>query len=73
MAEGKKSDPTISTASIDKTQYPEGTHPARPASEVTHSATNITYKDNPDKPDPTTVAQIAEIPENFPGQGAPKE
>lgn len=50
------SDPTITSASSG-VEYPEGTHPARPASEVTHSATNLEYRDMQDKPDPTTVAQ----------------
>jgi hypothetical protein len=68
----KKSDPTIKSGTTGP-EYPEGTHPVRSASEVTHSATNITYKDNPDKPDPTTVAQIAEIPPEFPGQGVAVE
>lgn len=58
MAETKK-DPTISSRSVERSPgYPEGTHPARPASEVTHSAANKQYRDNPDKPDPTTVAQV---------------
>lgn len=45
--------------------YPEGTHPARPASDVTHSGDRIEYSDNPDKPDPTSVAQVADIPEDW--------
>lgn len=64
----KKSDPTVSSASVDSTAYPEGTHPARPVSEVTHSADRIKYSENPDKPDASSVAQIADIPEDFPGQ-----
>lgn len=66
MADSKRSgrssqsdDPTIrSGTAVD--EYPEGTHPARSVSEVTHSATNLKYEDMPDdqKPDPTTVAQV---------------
>lgn len=63
----KKKDPTITSDSVVG-GYPEGTHPARSASEVTHSADRIKYSDNPDKPDPSSVAQIAEIPDDFPGQ-----
>jgi hypothetical protein len=53
----KKSDPTIKSTTGGP-EYPEGTHPARPASEVTHSASNWEYKDNPDKPDATSIAQV---------------
>lgn len=53
----KKSDPTVTSATTGDA-YPEGTHPARPASEVEHAADRRTYKDNPDKPDPTTIAQV---------------
>ena len=63
----EKQDPTISSRSV-AAGYPEGTHPARKASEVTHSATNLKYSDMEDKPDPTTVAQTVEIPPEFPGQ-----
>lgn len=61
-----KKDPTVTT-DTGGDAYPEGTHPARPASEVTHSAARITYRDNPDKPDPSSVAQLADIPDDFPG------
>jgi hypothetical protein len=56
----KKDDPTVSSDAVDSTEYPEGTHPARSASEVTDSAENIKYADMPDsdKPDPSTVAQV---------------
>lgn len=64
----KKEDPTV-TSDAGGDAYPEGTHPARPVSEVTTSADRITYADNPDKPDPSSVAQIAQIPDDFPGQG----
>lgn len=66
MAE-KKSDPTV-TSKITGPEYPEGTHPARSASEVTYSADSIKYRDNPDKPDASSVAQLADIPEGWPGQ-----
>ena len=66
MAE-KKSDPTIKSGAASD-PYPEGTHPARPASETEHAASKLKYADNPDKPDPTTVAQIQEVPDDWPGQ-----
>jgi hypothetical protein len=54
-----KKDPTVSSDSVVGSDYPEGTHPARPASEVTTSAVNLSYRDLSDeqKPDPSTVAQ----------------
>lgn len=67
MAVNKKADPTV-TSEMTGPAYPEGTHPARPASEVTHSAGNIKYRENPDKPDSSSIAQIAEIPKDWPGQ-----
>lgn len=66
MADSKKKDDPTITSTDGGTDFPEGTHPARPVSEVTHSAERISYKDNPDKPDKTSVAQLAEIPEDFP-------
>jgi hypothetical protein len=52
----KKNDPTVtSDATADA---PEGSHPARPVDEAADAASNKKYKDNPDKPDPTTVAQV---------------
>jgi hypothetical protein len=62
---GPKDPTVVSTASGP--EYPEGTHPVRPASETTYSADNIKYRDNPDKADPTAVAQIADIPDGWPG------
>ena len=56
MAE-KKSDPTVKSTPTGP-DYPEGTHPLRPLSEQVDAATNKSYKDNPDKPDPTTIAQV---------------
>jgi len=62
-------DPVVSSDSVEAAPaYPEGTHPARSPEEVTHSASRITYRDNPDKPDASSVAQLAEIPEDFPAQ-----
>jgi hypothetical protein len=66
MASSKK-DPTVTGASVGA-EYPEGTHPARSPSEVTHSGDRIKYSDNPDKPDASSIAQVAEIPDDFPGQ-----
>ena len=52
----KKNDPTVtSDATADA---PEGSHPARPVDEAADAASSKKYKDNPDKPDPTTVAQV---------------
>lgn len=58
MATAKKKDPTV-TSDMAGDAYPEGTHPARPASEVTHSADNWEYQDMPadSKPDASTIAQ----------------
>lgn len=58
MAE--KKDPTIKTADLSGGQYPEGTHPPRPTEETEFSPDRFVYKDNPDKPDPSSVAQIVE-------------
>ena len=66
MAAKKNDDPTVSSTS--SAAEAEGTHPARPASEVTHSADRISYRDNDDKPDKSSVAQLADIPDDFPGQ-----
>lgn len=66
MPQPKKTDPTMTSATGEA--YPEGTHPARAPSDVTHSATKIKYRENPDKPDETSVAQVADIPEGWPGQ-----
>lgn len=61
-----QSDPTITSSSrAAGDPYPEGTHPARPASEVHHSVTRIDYRENPDKPDKTSVAQVADIPDDW--------
>lgn len=66
-----RTDPTISTSTMAAGDpYPEGTHPVRSASETTHSATRIEYRDATDdeKPDPTSIVQYAEIPDDMPGQ-----
>lgn len=51
-------DPVISSESAAAVEYPEGTHAALPASEVTHSAAALKYEDRADKPDPSTIAQV---------------
>lgn len=67
MTKKDEKDPTV-TSTLSGPEYPGGTHAARPVSEVTHSADRLKYRDAPDKPDPSTVAQVADIPEDFPGQ-----
>jgi hypothetical protein len=47
-----KADPTI-TSNKTGPAYPEGTHPVRAP-----SGPERVYKDNADKPDPSTVAQV---------------
>jgi hypothetical protein len=64
--EASRSDPTI-TSKVTGPEYPEGTHPARSPVDVTHSVEKIDYRENPDKPDKTSVAQLADIPEGWPG------
>lgn len=61
-----QADPTV-TSAVKGPEFPEGTHPARSPSEVTHSAERIRYRDMEDKPDSTSVAQVADIPEGWPG------
>lgn len=60
MATTKKSDPTV-TSDVTGSAYPEGTHPALPPSETEFSPDRFVYKDNPDKPDPSSIAQIVEV------------
>ena len=67
-----KADPTISTTTMSAGDpYPEGTHPARPVSEVSHGAVKLegSYRDLPDdeKPDSSSIAQVQDIPEGWPG------
>lgn len=65
-AEPASADPVLSTDALDEEiVWPEGTHPALSPGETHHSVERLTYKDNPDKPDPSTVAQIVEIPEDW--------
>lgn len=59
MTDKAKKDPTVTGAATGPA-YPEGTHPARPASETFHGQPRD-YRDNPDKPDPTSIAQV-EVP-----------
>lgn len=61
-----QADPTVTSKTVGP-EFPEGTHPARPAGEVTHSADNIKYREAPEKPDGSSVAQVADIPEGWPG------
>ena len=61
MAESKKKDPTV-TSEIAGPSYPEGTHPPRQASETEHGQPRE-YRDNPDKPDPTSIAQVEVRPD----------
>ncbi len=56
-----KQDPTIKTSGGET--YPEGTHPLHPLAEQDWAAVNVKHEDNPDKPDPSTVAQIEVVPE----------
>jgi hypothetical protein len=56
----EKSDPTVKGDPAPWGAYQEdrGNHPIRPLSEQTYAAQNIEYVDNPNKPDPTTIAQV---------------
>jgi hypothetical protein len=53
----QKKDPTVTSASTGDA-YPEGTHPAVSVSEGADSADEKKYAENPDKPDPTSIAQV---------------
>lgn len=60
----RKNDPTISSETAEKAPaYPEGTHPARTPSETDFAPGRFEYKDNPDKPDASSIAQIEVIPD----------
>jgi hypothetical protein len=68
----KDADPTITSAKMAAGEaYPEGTHPVRPPSEVSHGAPRLegTYKEpsKDEKPDDTSIVQIQEVPEDWPG------
>lgn len=62
MAQTK--DPTVKSARSAPSDALDGVHPARPISEADDAAVNKSYKDNPDKPDPSTVAQVEVLPED---------
>jgi hypothetical protein len=53
----KKNDPTV-TSDVAESSV----SPAPPVHEADDGAPIGTYKDNPDKPDPSTVAQVEEVP-----------
>jgi nitrogen fixation protein FixH len=54
-----KSDPTISTQSTKPQEDEQGTRQvARPVEEADDSAVTKSYSDNPDKPAPSSVAQV---------------
>lgn len=57
-SKAKKDDPVVSTESVKDESYPEGTHPPHPLEDLTYSVDRLVYKDNPDKPDPSSVAQV---------------
>jgi hypothetical protein len=70
-------DPTMTSTQRDGTpEYPEGTHPARPVSEVTHGADRLLESVRPasddEKPDPSSKVFLQDVPEDFPGQGVPQ-
>ena len=55
----EKSDPTIRSDS-PVPEYPEGTHPIAPIEEQAWSPERFVVRDNPDKPHPSSVAQVIE-------------
>lgn len=64
-----KKDPTIKSATAsDATSAPK-------VSDADHSAAELadSYKDAPDKPDESSIAQVQEVPEGWPGTGAPAD
>lgn len=74
-----KKDPTVSTTSttaseMDNPDVP-GTHAARPIDEADHSATQLegSYRDNPDKPAESSIAQVQDVPDGWPGTGVPAD
>jgi hypothetical protein len=44
--------------SDSKAEPSPGAHPALPVEQADDAAVNKKYADNPDKPDPSTIAQI---------------
>jgi len=55
----ERSDPTIRSDSTSP-EYPEGTHPIAPIEEQAWSPERFVVRDNPDKPHPSSVAQVIE-------------
>lgn len=47
-----------------KDAAPEGAHPALPVEEASDAAVNKEFKDMPDKPAPSSVAQVEILPED---------
>jgi hypothetical protein len=55
IAKDEKKDPTVTSKSAEPSP---GAHPALPVEQADDAAVNKKYADNPDKPDPSTIAQI---------------
>lgn len=66
MAE--KKDPTVTSKSA-ASDAAAGAHPARPIDEADHSVAALegSYRDNPDKPAKSSIAQVQDVPEGWPG------
>jgi hypothetical protein len=62
MASKKKDDPTV-TSEVTGPRVPGGHAPRAPGVGGHHSADKREYKDNPDKPDPSSIAQVEVLPE----------
>ena len=58
-----KKDPTVRSGSSPSSAT-DGVHPAVPVSEGADAAANKEFKDNPDKPDPTSIAQVEVVPDS---------
>ena len=56
-----KNDPTVDSK---VSQSDSGAHPARPVEEAADAGVNKQYADNPDKPAPSSVAQVEVLPED---------
>lgn len=56
MSPLKKDDPTITSDAAGNALA--GVHPALPIAEAADAAETRRYRENPDKPDPSTVAQV---------------
>jgi hypothetical protein len=61
MADSKKGVPVTAEGNEDAGMVPMGDH--------TTADLAGTYRDNPDKPDPSTIAQVQDVPEGWPGTG----